>query len=60
MNITLHIEAPGSVGELRIEVTTEQLLFLKELTEEWNRTCTQHAQPYMIVTEDAQTKTQPK
>ena len=51
IKIKLEIEGPGSEGGLLFDVTSDQLIFLKNLAEEWNENSLSHASPYIKVTE---------
>lgn len=51
MQIIIVIDSPGSEGELVLEVTPEQLIFLEELSNRWNKENKYHSQPSIEIAE---------
>lgn len=47
--VTLRIDAPGSSGELTLDVTREQEQFLAVLVALWNDSNPLHAAPYLRI-----------
>ena len=50
--IKIYLTAPGSCGDLEIEVTQQEREFVKRLAEAWNERNCLHAQPYFTISTD--------